>query len=300
MTPSWDSGPAAESGTLAARSAFPAPLESDPLVLAPLRSATLGVFEFLAYTGLWPAFVAAGLVAASGFTMLRAGSANLLAAPIALAMAGTLVVYNIDRLRDLDEDRRSAPARSAFVKRHREALLALTVASAGACLPLTAMLPAAAWGMCALALGLGLFHRRLKKKHPAFAVVYVTLAWLAVVVGIPAVTLAPGLEGLRAAAGAASAVAPAVAANLLASELRGQPMNPATRRRLRGAAAIALVGCLGPLIDAGSRPLIALPLSVWASLMACREGERYGLFVLDGALVVGAGVATGLLAAARG
>ena len=48
----------------------------------------------------------------------------------ALAAAGTLVVYNVDRLRDLEKDRLTAPARSAFVERWRGPLLALTAAAA--------------------------------------------------------------------------------------------------------------------------------------------------------------------------
>jgi hypothetical protein len=260
----------------------------------PHSGALLGLLDFLAFTGLWPAAVAAGLIAACGWVLADTPPTGRLAAAVALGASGTLVVYNIDRLRDLENDRLTAPRRSRFVAQHRDALTALSVASAGLCLPLVAMLPQAVAWVCASALGLGLFHRRLKGANPAFAVLYITLAWVAVVVGIPAAAVAPGLGNpesvalVKGGAIAAIAVAPSIAANLIASQLRGQPVVETTRRRLRMAGIIALVGCLGPLADSASRPLIAIPLAVWASVMGFRNSERYGLLALDGALLLGA------------
>ncbi len=249
-----------------------------------LRSA-LGWLEFLAFTGLWPAAVAASLAAACGWTLHPDAAPGRLAPALALGLFGTLVVYNVDRLRDLEQDRLTAPGRSAFVHRNENALTALCVASALACLPLALMLPAPAWWACGLALGLGLFHRRLKGRHPAAAVLYVSLAWLAVVVGLPAATLG---AGPLAVAVAVSALGPAIAANLVASELRGHPPSEATRRRLRVGQLLALAGCLGPLLHPASRPLVAIPLWAWASLLGFRSSERYALLVLDGALLAGA------------
>ena len=40
---------------------------------------------------------------------------------------------------------------------------------------------------------------------------------------------------------------------------------------------IALAGCLGPLVASDFRPLIAIPLAVWASLAGFRSSELYGL-----------------------
>jgi 4-hydroxybenzoate polyprenyltransferase len=229
--------------------------------------------------------VAAGLAAACGWTLQPGAASGRLAPALVLALCGTLVVYNVDRLRDLDQDRLTAPGRSAFVHRHEGALTALCVASAGACLPLALMLPVAAWWACGLALSLGLFHRRLKGRHPVAAVLYVTLAWLAVVVGIPAAALsAPPL----AVAAALSALGPAIAANLVASELRGHPPDEAARQRLRVGQLLALAGCLGPLLHPASRPLLAIPLCAWASLRGFRNSERYALLALDGALLAGA------------
>ena len=255
----------------------------------------LGLLEVLAFSGIWPASVAAGLIATCGLVLVDSPSLGPLATAMALGAAGTLVVYNIDRLRDLHRDRTTAPARSAFVERHREALIALSVASAGACLPLAAMLPSTTWWACGVALGLGLFHRRLKGGHRAFAVFYVTLAWLAVVLGIPAATFAGELQSPLGMAIVASALGPSIAANLIASDLRGHSLDKLTRRRLRTGTWIVLAGCLGPLAASGFRPLIAIPVAVCASLAGFRPSEYYGLLGLDGALLLGALPAIALL-----
>ena len=249
-----------------------------------LRSA-VGWLELLAFTGLWPAAVAAGLAAACGWTLDPGAAGGRLAPVLGLGVLGTLVVYNVDRLRDLEQDRLTAPQRSIFVLRHEKALTLLCGASGLACLPLALLLPAAAWGACGLALVLGLFHRRLKANRPAAAVFYVTLAWLAVVVGIPAATLGARPVAVLAAA---SALGPAIAANLVASELRGLPSSAAVGRRLRLGQWLALAGCLASLLYAPTRPLIAVPLCAWASLAGFRSSERYALIVLDGALLAGA------------
>ncbi|MDE0887692.1 MAG: hypothetical protein OSB70_19410 [Myxococcota bacterium] len=264
------------------------------------RPARLGLLDFLAFTGLWPAAVAAALVSASALAMPGAEEATTtLLAIVALSVAGTLVVYNVDRLRDLGEDRLTAPARSAFVTRHRGALQTLTGLSAVAAIAPALALPLRAWGVCALAGALGFFHRRLKKAHPSLAVFYITLAWTAVVVGLPAMCFAFDSGDLLRAAVAAGALGPAIAANLMASELRGHPPDAESRRRLRGAGAIALLGGLAPLAHPPSWPLILPALFTWASVVGFRNSERYGLLVLDGALLLGALAASAGLLATR-
>ena len=259
----------------------------------PLRLA----LDFLAFTGLWPAAVAASLVAACALALGTAPSSHRFLTAMALAVAGTLVVYNVDRLRDLDHDRKTAPARSDFVDRHRRALIGVVAGSAAACLPLAVLLPPSVWGVCAVALGLGLFHRRLKGERAFLSVLYVTLAWVAVGVGIPWAATTDPVAVTTPALVAALTVGPGIAANLVASQERGHPPTPQQRARLRAGGAIALAGCLVPLAAGAVRPLIAIPLAAWLSLLAFRNHERYGLLVLDGALLAGAGIAAALIAA---
>ena len=264
-----------------------------------LRPAGRGLLDFMAFTGLLPAAVAAALTLASALALPSPLAPTPLFATLALSMAGTLVVYNVDRLRDLGEDRLTAPARSAFVARHRGALQALTGLAAAAALGPALLLPVSAWGLCALAGVLGLFHRRLKKAQPNLAVLYITLAWIAVVVGLPATALGLSPGDWPRAAIAAWALGAAVAANLIASELRGHPASAETRKRLRGAAGIALLGALAPLAHPPLWPLSLPALLAWASVVGFRNSERYGLLVLDGALLLGALAASAWRVAAR-
>ena len=135
------------------------------------------------------------------------------------------------------------------------------------------------------ALALGLFHRRLKASQPGGAVFYVTGAWVAVVVGLPAASLGASPGAVLAATGA---LGPAIAANLLASELRGHAQDEPARRRLRAGQWLAVAGCLAALAHPSTRPLAPVPLCAWASLAGFRTSERYALIVLDGALLLGA------------
>ena len=213
-----------------------------------------------------------------------------------LAFAGTFVVYNVDRLRDVARDRGVSPLRTAFVKRNARALRWLTVCAAVAAGASALQLGPGAWAVCGGVLALGLLHRRLKR-GPILKSLYVTAAWLAVVVGLPAL-------GSRHPAGVAGELtgwiaggyACAVGANLIASNLRtgdaGRESGAASwgpvaalwlARALVAAGALAVT--LGP---ATVRPLALVPGCELASLAFFRSGERYGLAAVDGALLVGA------------
>jgi 4-hydroxybenzoate polyprenyltransferase len=118
----------------------------------------LAAIDALLWSSVWLAAAAAVLTAAG------ARSLGLEPAPalLGLAFGGTLVVYVVDRLRDLERDRVRSPARAAFVERNRGRLL--TLAAAGGALA----------GACALSLrpepllltagvaALGFAHRRLR------------------------------------------------------------------------------------------------------------------------------------------
>jgi hypothetical protein len=209
---------------------------------------------------------------------------------LALAVAGTLIVYNVDRLRDLARDRLTAPERSAFVERFRTALLLQIAAAAG-------LAAVAGWiagpSVLAVAAGVaivGLAHRRLKRfawAKPA----YLTGAWTAVCAGMPAASIGSGAGLLPVVL----AIAATVQTNVALSNLRDDEGLAAHlgRRRVLGlsfvvlaiAAAAAWFG--GP----GTRPLLALPLVSVPVVAFFRPGERYGAIFVDGALVVGGAIA---------
>ncbi|MFP8882222.1 MAG: hypothetical protein VCE43_23485 [Myxococcota bacterium] len=245
--------------------------------------------DAVVFSSLWLAAAAGALVAAAS------GAMGIDTDPLAvgLAISGTLVVYNVDRLRDIDRDRRTSPARSDFVSRHRARLNGLTATAA-----VTAAIFAISAGtQAALTLApvllIGLFHRRLKKFAAAKAA-YVTAAWLCVVVGLPLVL------GQHAAhvGWVAAILGPSIGANAIAANLRdfeagvehwGEVVALRAARALAGAGVVLCALAPGPV---GS--MLAVPLFTLIALALFQRTERFGLFVVDGALLMGGLVAVAL------
>jgi hypothetical protein len=208
-------------------------------------------------------------------------------AAVGLAVSGTLVVYNVDRLRDLDRDRTTSPRRTAFVARHGAALSLLTVAAGAGSVAFAIAAGPRSGLVWVPILGLGLLHRRIK--HVTFTKsAYITAAWVAVVVGLP-VAIDPGAVRVAWTVGV---VGLAIFANAVASNVRDAEVAAArfgTRAALQVARGIAAAGvAAGFAAPAEIRPLTAVPLATLFALLPFRRSERYGLVVVDGALLVGA------------
>jgi hypothetical protein len=249
-----------------------------------------GLLDALVFSSLWVAAAAAALCAAAA----RALAAPPDPAVLGLAFCGTLVVYDVDRLRDLERDRETSPLRSAFVARHRGALVALTAAAASGSAVFAMAVGWLVLPLLAPVLALGLLHRRLK--HFGLAKpLYITAAWLLVVVGLPALRAPdPAL-----AAGVACALGPAILANAIASNARDDEAVSARlgqRVPLHLARGCALLGVAVALSGSQAlRVLAPAPLLTFAALVPFRADERYGHWVVDGALLAG-----GLASAAWG
>jgi 4-hydroxybenzoate polyprenyltransferase len=242
--------------------------------------------DALAWSSLWLALAAAALAAAASCAL------EVPPAPAVLGVAfgGTVVVYVIDRLRDLARDRESAPERAAFVERHRRALVVLACLGGGlAAGSALALRPPAL--VLALGVGaLGLAHRRMKGWF-LVKPLYLTFAWTAVPVGLPAAHD----PAARHVGAVALVVAASVLANVALSNLRdgeGVAGRIGPRRALFAAGVAVLVGLgVALLSPAPVHTLAALPLALGAAVLGFRPSERYGAFVVDGALLAGAAVA---------
>jgi len=244
----------------------------------------VGALDALLFSSLWVAAAAAALAGAVGVAL----GAGLAPGPLLLAFGGTLAVYGLDRLRDLPRDRASAPRRSAFVERHLRVLMGLAAVGAG-------LGAAGAWlcGPRALlpllpALPLALLHRRLKRLWMAKAL-YVTAGWLLVVVGVPALAARAPLPD---AAWAAGVLGLALFANAVASNVRDAEAAAAViggERALRFARALAAASLAATFAAPPAiRPLGLVGAATLVALLGFRPTERYGLAVVDGALLVGA------------
>jgi 4-hydroxybenzoate polyprenyltransferase len=242
------------------------------------------LFELLAFTALWVAASATALCAAAG----RAMGARPAVAVLAIAAAGTVFVYNVDRLRDVARDRATSPRRTAFVERWRGPLVAFTIGAAAVAAGLALRAGPAAIALLAPIAAIGLLHRRLKR-FAWWKPFYVSGAWTAVVVGLPAATGASA----RDVPWIAAIVGATIGANVIASNLRDREAPAAVRfgprvpmRIARGLALAATALALAA--PDGARSLAPIPLATLAALAAFRPTELYGFIAVDGALLAGA------------
>jgi len=250
-------------------------------------------WEALVFSGAWVSLAATALAAAASAVFGRPAEPALLV----LVFCGTFSVYGIDRLRDLERDRTTAPLRSAFVSAHRRGLAAAVAAAIA-----VAGVLAVGEGRRILVIaagvgGIGLLHRRLKRV--AFAKAgYVAAAWVLVTVALPAVRsgATPDLAAWVAGALGAALLANAIASNVRDREAAAARVGAARALALaRGTAAFGVAAAL--LAPAPARPLALVPLVTLLALLGFRRDERYGLVVVDGALTAGALLALALIGA---
>lgn len=256
----------------------------------------MSVLDALAFSSVWVAVAALLLALVTQVALALPVHPALLV----FVFTGTFVVYACDRLRDVERDRTTTPRRAAFVVRHRPLLLGAT---AVATVVVLACVPALGpWALLPAAIGAipGLLHRRLK--HFAWKPAYITTAWVAVTVGLPVAASARGAEAARVGwLGAVQGLT--LLANVLASGVRdheGLAARIGSPRALGVARTAAAAGVVVALSAPAPLPaLAALPLATLAVLLGFRPDERYGLVVVDGALVAGAAATLLVLAVGR-
>jgi hypothetical protein len=263
---------------------------------------TRAALDGLAYSSILAGLVAGALVVSVTLALGHPIDAGL----ALLALAGTVAVYNVDRLRDRERDRALAPARTAFVERHAPALRALTGVALLVCVACSTRLGGHGFGICAAVLGLGLAHRRLKRLR-GIKTAYLACSWLLVTVGLPALGRAQSpAVGAEALFWVVAIIGSAVTANLMASNLDrsrlASPPDPGARRRkLAISIATAGLGMAFALVGPESvRPLGAVAAAQFIALVRYREGEAYLARVVDGSLFAGAVTAIALLIHLRG
>ena len=210
-----------------------------------------------------------------------------------MAATGTFIIYNLDRLRDIDRDRATSPLRTAFVLRNLRVLyVAVGIVAIGFLTALLAAPPAII--LLCTAIGLvGLFHRRLKESA-ALKTAYVSTAWVAACVGIPWIASGRTSPGPWLA----SILFASLTANLIASNLRDSESEVEEKSTHSGRApalwaarAMTILAIAVTLAAPASlHPLVWIPVCEGLALAYFRPTERYGHIVVDGSLLVGAGI----------
>ena len=170
---------ATASEVLAGGAAAPSPAAAPGADVEPDLAGRFVAFgDAVAYSSALAALAGGAMTWAVG----RAFASPTILRDAALVACGALLIYNVDRLRDLARDGSSSPERSAFVERNRPWLVAATGLAGLALLPLIATAPAASIALCLSIGAIGLLHRRLKQEA-RFKVAYVAAAWTAACVG---------------------------------------------------------------------------------------------------------------------
>lgn len=235
-----------------------------------------------------------GVVAAAAALLAAAASRGMELRPdprvLLLAAGGTLVVYGLDRLRDVARDAEKSPLRTAWIERHRRGLVAATALAAAVALVAGWLCGERAIAVAAGVAALGLAHRRLK--HLTFGKpVYLILSWTAVAVALP---LARALGG-RHVGWVTGVVLFTLWANVILSNLKDRESAVAffgPRIARRAAILWSGVGCAVALAaPAPVARLLPLPLATLAAALGFRRSERYAVWAVDGALVLGGAAA---------
>jgi hypothetical protein len=231
------------------------------------------------------------VVAAAAAALTAAASRAMQLRPdpwvVLLAAGGTLVIYGLDRLRDVARDGEKSPLRTAWVERHRGALVATTALGAAAALAAGIACGVRVMAVAAVVAALGLAHRRIK--HWTFGKpAYLILTWTAVPVALP-----------LARAGGGSHVAWVTAvllfslwSNVILSNLKDHEaavriFGPRIARR----AALCWSGVGVAIALAGPASVVRLapiPVATLLAVLGFRRSERYAAWAVDGALLAGA------------
>ena len=211
---------------------------------------------------------------------------------VGLAAAGSFCGDSIDRLLYLSRDGWSAPKRTRFIEAGLRSYKLIIGAAALVLACLILITPINAIALLGSIGLVGLLHRRLKQ-IAMLKTVYVSFAWTAICVGIPALAAAREPKfAIQSTIWLAWILFAAFVANLIASNVRdGDAAFEAgwAPRPLAIARLAAYIGLALPLLAPGDLAcLVWIPALVALALAFYRPTEHYGQLAVDGALLVGA------------
>jgi len=139
------------------------------------------LIEVLAYTGIIAAMLAVS-IAIFTFLFLDSGINYIL---LVLIFCGTLVIYNLDHLKDINSDRTTNPLRVNFIIKNKRLIYLITGLSMFLSILAVYYLGIKLIPIIVVPFFLGLIHRIIKNS-PLVSAIYITLSWLMITVYLPA------------------------------------------------------------------------------------------------------------------
>ena len=197
-----------------------------------------------------------------------------------LIFFGTLIIYNIDHISGMKEDKKDNPSRYYFVSRNITLLKVLIFISALICLALITKIGLLKSAFLIPVAIIGIFHRRIKY-NPIVTSIYITISWLAVVVIFPGYINEnySNIEWIIFIIGTA----------LLANAYTSSILLTSNAKKLIGTPMIITIMGIASAAFAPAKliPLIFIPLITFIALTKFRNIERYEHLYLDLSLILG-------------
>ena len=234
------------------------------------------LIEFVAYTGTIAALFA---VSISIFTFLFLGSAinHYL---ILLILCGTLVIYNLDHLKDINSDKSTNPKRVKFISENKLLIYFITGSSAFLSVLSVYMIGLQLIPLILLPFLFGLMHRIIKNS-PLFSAFYITLSWLMITVYLPAYLTDNPKEVITLSV----VIGIFLFCNAYTSSIRRKPYAEKYARYMLYLSVINLVIIL--VLRGSYLGIIPAALFTTMALTNFIDDENYELILLDGMQLLG-------------
>ncbi len=237
------------------------------------------IINHLIYSSIFVSIVSSFLFAVTLFTFDKIIPIN----KVLLVFFGTLLIYNIDHLKDIKSDKVTNPERTDFIEKNKSLLKAIVVVSLLASTYLLFQIGIYKTLILIPAFFIGIFHWKLKK-NKVFSILYITLSWTVVVTIFPLMGEFYSRKDLVLLTTIFGLVFMANASVFVASEHGSKTVGRAVISS-KIIVVIALVIAL--LLSTEMRPLAFIPALTLIALIYYKPDERYNLFIMDGALLVG-------------
>lgn len=198
-----------------------------------------------------------------------------------LIFFGTLLIYNLDHLKDIGSDRFTNPERTKFIYKNELLLKTIVVISFAISTYLFFYIGIDMTSILIPVFVIGVFHWKLKNNQ-LFSIIYITLSWTVVVVIFPTLGVVDKNNNLLLTAIIMGLSFLANATVFMASENKFRHTTVLIAKVLVFIAVIVAI-----LSPSQLKPFAFIPGLTFIALLFYKPVERYNLIYMDGSLLVG-------------